>query len=269
MTVLSYMPVTHALISLGLMQLLPALTPDTALFLDFDGTLAALAPQPDAVHMPIGLMPTLAVLQQKLGGALAIITGRRRTDIDHFFDPLRLPMASEHGAQYRFSDGSNSGIAAPDLSAALLAAKKLVHQHAGLVLEHKTSSMALHYRLAPQLEALCRDTLVTAIKGMDGVEILPGKYVFEIKPAGVNKGQAIIFFMSHAPFAGRTPLFAGDDATDEAGFAAVQDLGGHGIKIGLGLSRARYRCPNPASLRAWLDRGRSSLPAPSFGGSAV
>lgn len=251
------------------MQSLPALTPTTALFLDFDGTLAELAPQPDAVHMPTGLVLTLAVLQQKLGGALAIITGRRGADIDQFLDPLRFPMASEHGAQYRFPDGSGSGLAAPDLSPALLAAHQLVSQHCGLLLEHKTSSMALHYRLAPQLEALCRDTLANTLGDMDGVEMLSGKYVFEIKPAGVNKGQAIIFFMSHAPFAGRTPLFAGDDSTDEAGFAAVQDLGGHGIKIGLGSSLARYRCPSPASLRAWLDRACSSLPTPSLDGSAV
>ena len=251
------------------MQSLPALTPDTALFLDFDGTLADLAPQPDAVLMPTGLVPTLAVLQQKLGGALAIITGRRGADIDHFLVPLSLPMASEHGARYRFSDGSVSGPGAPDLSPALLAANQLVSQHSGLLLEHKTSSMALHYRLAPELEALCRDTLANALRDMEGVEMLSGKYVFEIKPAGINKGLAIIVFMSHAPFAGRTPLFAGDDTTDEAGFAAVQDLGGHGIKIGLGSSLARYRCPSPTNLRAWLDGGRTSLPTQDLDGGAT
>lgn len=251
------------------MKLLPALTPDTALFLDFDGTLAELAPQPNAVRVPSGLVPTLAMLQHQLGGALAIITGRRQADIDHFLAPLRLPMASEHGAQYRFSDGSGTDMAAPDLSSALQAADQLVSQHGGLLLEHKTSSMALHYRHAPYLEKLCRDTLATAMEKMNGVEMLAGKYVFEVKPTGVNKGQAIAFFMSHAPFAGRTPLFAGDDVTDEAGFAAVQELGGHGIKIGQGSSLARYRCLSPASLRGWLAYVRPSLSGQAVRGSAA
>jgi trehalose 6-phosphate phosphatase len=251
------------------MKLLPVLTPDTALFLDFDGTLAELAPQPSAVRVPLGLVPTLAVLQQQLGGALAIITGRREADIDHFLEPLRLPMASEHGAQYRFSDGSGCDMAAPDLSPALQAADQLVSQHSGLLLERKTSSMALHYRHAPYLEKLCRDTLTKVMEEMNGVEILAGKYVLEVKPAGMNKGQAIAFFMSHAPFAGGTPLFAGDDVTDEAGFAAVQDMGGYGIKIGQGSSHARYRCLSPASLRGWLAFARSSLSMQATRGSTV
>lgn len=234
------------------MPLLPALTSDTALFLDFDGTLAELAPQPDAVRLPLGLVPTLARLQQLLGGALAIITGRRGADIDQFLAPLRLPMASEHGAQYRLADGRSPGMDAPDLAPALQAASLLAQQHPGLLIEHKTTSMALHYRHAPQLEALCRATLESAMENMQGVELLQGKCVLEIKPAGVNKGQAITVFMSQAPFAGRTPLFAGDDVTDEMGFAAVQALGGQGIKIGQGHSQARYRCLTPASLRGWL-----------------
>jgi trehalose 6-phosphate phosphatase len=257
------------LVSYDEMKLLPVLTPDTALFLDFDGTLAELAPQPSAVRVPLGLVPTLAVLQQQLGGALAIITGRREADIDHFLEPLRLPMASEHGAQYRFSDGSGCDMAAPDLSPALQAADQLVSQHSGLLLERKTSSMALHYRHAPYLEKLCRDTLTKVMEEMNGVEILAGKYVLEVKPAGMNKGQAIAFFMSHAPFAGGTPLFAGDDVTDEAGFAAVQDMGGYGIKIGQGSSHARYRCLSPASLRGWLAFARSSLSMQATRGSTV
>lgn len=251
---------------------MPALTPETALFLDFDGTLAELAAQPDAVRVPLGLVPTLTRLQQLLGGALAIITGRRGSDIDTFLAPLRLPLASEHGAQYRLADGRSPGIEAPDLTPALRAAAQLTQQHRGLLLEHKTSSMALHYRHAPQLEALCRATLASAMADMQGVELLQGKCVLEIKPAGVNKGQAITFFMSQSPFVGRTPLFAGDDATDEAGFAAVQSLDGQGIKIGDGPSCARYRCLSPASLRGWLAAAlapRAHLPGQAPGQSAA
>ena len=269
---MSYSPAAHTPLCCKVMHLLPAFTPNTALFLDFDGTLAELAPQPDAVRVPLGLVPTLTRLQQLLGGALAIITGRRSADIDQFLAPLQLPMASEHGAQYRFADGSSHGMDAPDLAPALRAAAQLVQQHPGLLIEHKTASMALHYRQAPQLEALCRATLASAMADMQGVEMLQGKCVLEIKPAGVNKGQAITVFMSHAPFAGRAPLFAGHDVTDEAGFASVQALGGQGIKIGEGSSCARYRCLSPASLRGWLAgaRGpRSHSPGPTLGQSAA
>ena len=82
------------------MQLLPTLTTAHSLFLDFDGTLTELAPRPEAVRIASGLIPTLSSLHTQLGGALAIVTGRPEADIDGFLAPLRLPLASEHGAQY-------------------------------------------------------------------------------------------------------------------------------------------------------------------------
>ncbi|MBY0408633.1 MAG: trehalose-phosphatase, partial [Burkholderiaceae bacterium] len=88
------------------MQLLPQLTSAHALFLDFDGTLTELAPSPDAVRVATGLVPTITALHAQLGGALAIVTGRPAADIDHFLAPLCLPLASEHGAQYRIGTTS-------------------------------------------------------------------------------------------------------------------------------------------------------------------
>ena len=239
------------------MQLLPPLTTAHALFLDFDGTLTELAPRPDAVRVASGLAPTLSALQALLGGALAIVTGRTEADIDGFLAPLRLPLASEHGAQYRLADGSHTTAQAPDLGPALQAARDLAAQHPGLLVEAKRTSMALHYRQARHLEALCRDTLERALHGIDGVELLRGKCVLEVKPRGVHKGQAIVDFMAQPPFAGRTPVFVGDDVTDEAGFAAVQALGGWGIKVGEGPTVARHRCMTPAALRGWLSSTRT------------
>ena len=120
-------------------------------------------------------------------------------------------------------------------------------------------SVALHYRLAPHLESLCHDTLAQAMHNVDGVELLRGKCVFEVKPRGVHKGQAIIDFMTQPPFAGRTPVFVGDDVTDEAGFAAVQALGGWGIKVGEGPTMAQHRCMTSAALRGWLSPARTTL----------
>lgn len=244
------------------MQLLPLLTSAHALFLDFDGTLTELAPRPEAVRIASGLIPTLSALHAHLGGALAIVTGRPEVDIDGFLAPLQLPLASEHGAQYRLSDASRPAVAPPDLDLVRRAAEALAASHPGVLVEHKRASVALHYRLAPHLEPLCHDALLNAMQGLDGVELLPGKCVFEVKPRGVHKGQAILDFMTQPPFAGRTPVFVGDDVTDEAGFAAVHSLGGWGIKVGEGPTMAQHRCMTPAALRGWLSAARTSLQPP-------
>ncbi len=240
------------------MQLLPLLTTAHALFLDFDGTLTEMAPRPEAVRISSGLVPTLAALSTHLDGALAIVTGRRETDIDYFLDPLRLPLASEHGSQYRLADGSRPAVAPPDLAPVLQAATQLAVQYAGLLVEPKRASVALHYRMAPHLEDLCRSTLLAAMRYVQGVELMNGKFVLEVKPQGVHKGQAITDFMTQQPFAGRIPVFAGDDVTDESGFAAVSALGGWGIKVGEGPTMAQHRCMTPAALRGWLSAARTS-----------
>jgi len=239
------------------MQLLPLLTTAHALFLDFDGTLTEMAPRPEAVRIASGLVPTLSSLQAHMGGALAIVTGRPEADIDGFLAPLRLPLASEHGAQYRLADVSHPAIEPPDLAPVLRAAQELAARNPGLLVEEKRASIALHYRQAPYLEALCHDTLARAMQALDGVELLRGKCVFEVKPRGIHKGQAIIDFMAEPPFAGRMPVFVGDDVTDEAGFAAAQALGGWGIKVGEGPTVAQYRCMTPAALRGWLSTART------------
>ncbi len=239
------------------MQPLPLLTTAHALFLDFDGTLTELAPRPDAVRVASGLVPTLTALHAQLGGALAIVTGRPQADIDHFLSPLRLPTASEHGALYRFKDTTYRAMPALDLTPVWQAAQALAADHAGLLVEQKSASVALHFRQVPHLQALCHDTMQNAMQALDGAELLAGKLVFEVKHKGVHKGQAIRDFMEQAPFAGRTPVFVGDDVTDEAGFAAVHHLGGWSIKVGQGPTVAQHRCMTPAALRGWLSSART------------
>lgn len=224
----------------------------TALFLDFDGTLADLAPQPDEVRVEGDLVALLQRLHHQQGGALAIVSGRGLVSLDDYLSPLRLPTAAEHGAQRRLPGGRLAVLAAPDLQKAISAARALEASHAGLRVEEKTAAVALHYRHAPELEALCLQVMTAATAASTGVELLRGKFVFEIKPEGVSKGTAIAAFMAEPPFAGRVPMFAGDDLTDEAGFAAVQKLEGSAIKVGSGDTVAQYRCASPAAFRDWL-----------------
>jgi len=82
-----------------------------------------------------------------------------------------------------------------------------------------------------------------------------------VKPSGKDKGTAIDEFMAEAPFAGRRPVFVGDDLTDELGFERVNRIGGDSVKVGPGPTRARWRLENADAVRAWLagfaDRGAS------------
>ncbi|WP_295980493.1 trehalose-phosphatase [uncultured Variovorax sp.] len=242
-------------------QLPPPLARDAALFLDFDGTLVGLAPTPEAIEIPPALVPLLSDLRDQLGGALAVVSGRQIDAIDRFLAPLRLPAAGEHGVQRRDANGGMQEQRPPDLAPVLDIANELARVHEGLLVERKHAAIALHYRLAPQLEAVCRDAMERAIALDPMLELMHGKFVFEVKPAGVNKGIAIDAFMTEAPFAGRVPVFLGDDTTDESGFAVVQPRGGVAVKVGSGPSLALHRLESPLAVYEWLVHARDMLAA--------
>lgn len=234
-------------------ETLPRITPDSALFLDFDGTLVELASQPELVVVPAGLTSLLTSLYKQLDGALALVSGRRLLDLDHFLAPLRLPAAAEHGAQRRTFDGLLISAPPVDLAHVVQAAESLLRLHPALKLERKNLALSLHYRHAPELEDLCLQVMREAVGRSPGLDLMQGKFVLDLKPLGVSKGTGIAAFMREAPFAGRTPLFAGDDITDEAGFEQVLRMGGPTIKVGQGPTAAQFRCNSVADLSAWLQ----------------
>lgn len=247
------------------MQPLQSIDASCALFLDFDGTLADLAPRPDAVQLPAGLKDTLAALATRLDGALAVVSGRPIDALDAFLHPLVLPLAGVHGGERRDAQGRRS--TAGDLPEAVRAALGDLEQrlaalaagHPGLLVETKPGAVALHYRGAPQLEALCLQAMRGLVDAAPGLSLLHGKMVLEAKPAGADKGAAIAAFLDEPPFSGRRPVFAGDDVTDEAGFALVNARGGLSVKVGPGESRALQRLPDPQALRDWLAASLAQL----------
>ncbi len=230
------------------------LCPRCALFLDFDGTLVELAEHPQAIIVPDGLVRTLGRMHDLLDGAVAVISGRPIAQIDHFLQPLVLGVAGVHGAERRRADGSLACLETPPLDRAQDAAQALQRAHEALVVEIKRGSVALHFRQAPDLEAVCVAAMEDAVEHSPGLTLLHGKMVVEAKASHASKGRAIEAFLAEPPFAGRKPVFIGDDVTDEAGFAAVQRLGGMGVKVGEGPSAASHRLDNPAMMRELMER---------------
>jgi len=234
---------------------MPPFARNWAFFLDFDGTLLDIAATPDAVDPGQEKILLLENLLRATGGATALISGRTLARIDELFAPLRLAAAGQHGAERRDARGRRHRhrFAVKMLKPAAGGIRTFAAQHRGLVFEDKGACVALHYRLAPQLAAAAQRVVREAAELLgDAVEVQGGKMVVELKPAGCDKGKAIEEFMQEPPFAGRVPVFLGDDVTDEFGFRSIDRLGGHSVKVGDGPSAARWRLENPAAARAWL-----------------
>ena len=225
-----------------------------ALFLDFDGTLVDIAMTPDAVVVPRALRGILSACAVAFDGAVAIVSGRPIAALDALLDPLRLPAAGLHGLELRMADGTVAHAAPRNAGLAELRARihALARDDARLVIEDKESSLALHYRQAPERECELRDLMERAASGCDRHHVMHGKMVLEVRPAHANKGTAVARFMESAPFVGRKPVFAGDDVTDEDGFRAVNHRGGISVKVGTGKTEATYRIGNVAALHDWL-----------------
>ncbi len=221
-----------------------------AYFLDVDGTLLEIRPRPEDVLADAALRGLIKDVAAAAGQALALVSGRRIDDLDRIFSPVIFPAAGLHGAEIRFQDGSRISAQGGLMNAARPKLRKLADQHPGLMLEDKGATLALHFRQRPDLEKEVLALLESVAQSSELV-MQPGKMVAELKPAGHTKATAIEEFLASAPFAGRTPVFIGDDLTDESGFDFVNERRGVSIRIGpIGATTAAQFCiSDPAQLR--------------------
>lgn len=232
----------------------PAARCDWAYFFDVDGTLVDFADTPPAVRVSAHLRQLLQELYQCSGGAVALLSGRPIVEIDALFPIVRLPVAGQHGAERRNAMGrATRQEPTQDLTPVRQRLAQAIVDKPGLLLEDKGLSFALHYRRIPGLAGFVHQTMEALLPDLQGEYcLLQGKSVVELKPAGKDKGRALLEFMSEPPFAGRTPVFVGDDATDEFGFATVNQLDGYSIKVGAGETVARWRLENVKAVQEWL-----------------
>ena len=251
-------PQTSGLRQSGLAQRTPPPLADlidegpAALFLDFDGTLVEIAPAPDRIAPRAGLADALAALGARLGGRLAVISGRAIDDIESHVGPLGIAAAGSHGSDIRTASGTALGEEPAGLPDAIAAALRDFARREGLSFEEKPHGGALHYRAAPEragdVQAFARD-----LARDHGWQVQGGKDVVELVARGANKGGAVDIFMQEPPFAGSRPFFIGDDLTDEAGFAACERHGGAGIIVGdRAETAANYRLAGVSEVFDWL-----------------
>ncbi len=246
----------------------PPLCSSMALFQDFDGSLVEIAPEPDAVVVSPALHALLQGVQQFLQDGLALVSGRRLTELDRFFPGWAFAGAGVHGAELRCqAHGAIEYGLEVQTQGAVAALRWHFADDPRILIEDKKISVALHYRLAPERQAECEQYL-RKLALVEGLAVQAGKMVLEALPMGIDKGQAVHRLMCAAPFASRLPVYIGDDATDEHGIAAVQSLGGFGIKVGPGPSLAQYRLPTVGDVHVWLAAALKALLLPTPAASA-
>jgi trehalose 6-phosphate phosphatase len=229
---------------------------EISLFLDFDGTLVAIAERHDAVVVEPSLGRLVMALADRLDGRMAVVSGRSADAILSYLGivgPAPFAVAGSHGLELRWSDGRAESPARPEgLDEVIAAFEALADAHPGIVLEEKPFGAALHYRLAPDAGPAC-DALTEAVAARTGFTLQHGKMVVELRASGADKGDAVRRFMAEPPMAGTHPVFIGDDLTDEAGFRAADELGGWGVLVGgPRATAARYRLGGVDEVHEWL-----------------
>lgn len=229
---------------------------DASLFLDFDGTLVDLADRPDEVVADAELRALLARLNLRLGGRMAVISGRSIAQLDAILGPVaqEVALSGSHGCEHRWQGISAQPHRPPTLDQAAERMRRFVERFAGALIEEKSYGVALHYRLCPEIEKEAFELALHVARDLE-LELQEGKMMIELRVPGGDKGVAVRRMMQLAPMKGTTPVFIGDDRTDENGFEAVAELGGAGIFVGKpGETGARYLLESPAAVRAWLEQ---------------
>ncbi len=226
-----------------------------ALFADLDGTLAPIEATPDAVKPDASRRRLLDALARALQGRLAVVSGRGLGDLDRVLEARIPAVAAVHGLVRRTADGrviAASGDAR--VGDALAAFHAFAKADQGLLVEDKGAAVALHYRAAPAAGEACRD-LARRVGATLGLMVQEGDMVVELRAPGSDKGGAVAAFMAEAPFAGFTPVFIGDDLTDEHGFEAARALGGYGVVVGRRRpTAALYALADVSAAQSWLRR---------------
>ncbi|MFN4297158.1 MAG: trehalose-phosphatase [Brevundimonas sp.] len=232
----------------------PALPQRPALFLDMDGVLAPITGTPEGVGPDDRRSRVLRGLLERLGGRVAVVSGRTIAEIDRICEGVVPCVAGIHGLERRGADGQVRRLAPhPAMGRVHEALIDFARDRPGVLIEDKGLGVTLHYRQAPDQAAAARE-LARGLAESHGLTLQPGDMVQELKTPGADKGRALSAFMDEAPFKGAVPVMTGDDLTDEFAFAAAAGLGGFGVLVGPPRETAAgYGLTGPEAVMDWLE----------------
>ena len=226
-----------------------------AFFFDIDGTLTDLRSRPEKVSISPDVFNIFEYLNKR-GIPFALVSGRSVNDIDSLMCSRKLICAGIHGAQIRYGNGRYEQVEISGLDVACVweRLKLACGRFSGLRLENKLISFAIHFREAPELagEAMWIAASLSELYP-DSFAVQMGKNVCELRPNRVNKGLAVEKIMATPPFCGKTPVYIGDDITDEAAFRTVNEMDGCTVKVGNEETTAMYRLKNVKGVLNWMN----------------
>lgn len=234
-----------------------------AVLLDVDGSLLDFEDDPGTAIVAPSLLALLHNLHRALDGALALISSRGLEDIDQLFGRTRWAAAGLHGLELRHADGSfrRKNLAPASQVRMRKAAGVLAARFDGLQLEDRQQVVSLHCRHDDEKLAALHAAARALLPQLPGYELQPGNQMLEFKPAGMDKGRAVLELLRQPPFAGRKPVYLGDDLTDEHAFMSVNRA--HGISVRVGAREptlAHYTVSGPDAAESWLHHVLVSLP---------
>jgi trehalose-phosphatase len=201
-----------------------------ALFLDYDGTLAPIAPRPGLATLPEATRAVLRRLARR--GPVVILSGRGREDVAALVGLGELTYAGSHGFDIagpalRREVGEGIPERIEEATARLCPRLEGI---AGVLVEPKRFSVAVHYRLADPADLPRIEDAVDAVQAqLSDLRKVNGKKVFELRPdLEWDKGHALLWLLEELHGEGGetvVPLYIGDDVTDEDAFRAIADRG--------------------------------------------
>jgi len=229
-------------------------TAEAALFLNFDGVLVEIAETPDAIVVPERLERLLNALVQATEGATALVTGRSAADVRQYLPGFAGTLVACHGGEIDRGAGPETTF---DVDPGAIAhIVELVAAFAkcdsSYLAESKPTGAVLHFRRKPDLGGSAYHFLESILHDIPGFHIHHQKLAYEVRPDNISIDRAIKNLMQEPPFAGRRPVYIGDDVTDEPALAYCAGESGIAIKVGEGVTEAAYRIPTVKDVLAYL-----------------
>lgn len=224
------------------------------LFLDLDGTLTDATSFEERDSRLEGLNDLLIELRRRFGGAVAVVSGRTILELDRILAPVHVAAIGLHGFERRYDHIAEIDRLVTDPSIDTLRGRIVASGilHEGIWLEDKGATVAVHFHNAQEREGAVLAVLENAVIDLADIHLVRGRMTIEGKSGAINKGTAVGGFLETPLFAGRVPVYVGDDRSDEDGIRYVQSRGGFGVKVGGGDSDALYRLADVDAVHAWL-----------------